>query len=140
MTATNSSSANGSNGTNGSKGSKPCVDISLATSPNEIDAVPSLIKQITAQADSVSASSYEARLKLLATARSLVRALETPRETMLKHMWGQPAANAAITTLYQVGVFDFMARQNKPTTVMECAKATHADPALLGKPNPSQVL
>lgn len=140
MTTTDSSAANGRDRTNNSKGSKPHVDTSLATSVNELTAVQNLVKQITAQAESVSSSSYEARLQLLATARSLVQALETPRETMLKHVWAQPAANAAITTLYQVGVFDFMARQNKPTTVMECAKATRADHALLSKLSLSWVL
>lgn len=61
----------------------------VAISPNDLTRVPSAIKSIQTLGDGFSASDNNARLRLLAEARQLVRSLETPRETMIKHNWAQ---------------------------------------------------
>lgn len=61
----------------------------VATSPNDLNRVPAAIKSIQILGDGFSASNNNVRLKLLAEARQLVRSLETPRETMIKHNWAQ---------------------------------------------------
>ncbi len=74
-------------GTNGT--SELGVSISIATSPNDIDAVPDLISKLSTGAANLATGGNEARHQLLITARTLVQALETPRETMIKHCWAQ---------------------------------------------------
>ena len=68
------------------------VDISVATTANNIEAVPALVDSIW----KLSRSSYnlqkesdETRQKLLSQARCLVQCLETPRETMGRDCWAQ---------------------------------------------------
>jgi hypothetical protein len=65
------------------------VDISVAISPNDIAAVPSLLEEITADFDTLSISGEDARKGLILKARALVQSLETPREIMTKHCWAQ---------------------------------------------------
>jgi hypothetical protein len=84
--ATNGTTPNGTNGVNGDQ---PAVDVSIAISPNNIDAVPSLLKDITAGVAALETGGDEARHDLLIKARTLVQSLETPRETMVKHCWAQ---------------------------------------------------
>ena len=85
-----SDSSNGPNGANGTNGSRqPPVDISVATNPNDIDSVPRIIKELVAGVGNLSEGGDAARHDLLLRARSLVQALETPRETMIKHCWAQ---------------------------------------------------
>ena len=76
-----------SNGTNGSNGA--VVDKAVAIAPNNIDAVHGLVKQINAGVDVLNTGGDEARHALLVKARNLMQALETPRETMIKHCWAQ---------------------------------------------------
>jgi hypothetical protein len=58
-------------------------------SPNDAAAIPSTIESIQSLGKTFSNSENVGRQKLLAEARRLVRALETPRETMIKHNWAQ---------------------------------------------------
>lgn len=76
------------NGTNGSKGF-PAVDAAIATRPNDLEAVPSLLKELNENVASLSADDHHARHELLLRARAIVQALEAPRETMIKHCWAQ---------------------------------------------------
>jgi deferrochelatase/peroxidase EfeB len=62
------------------------VDVSIAIEPNDIEAVPALLKEITQAFDAFTTSIGE-REDLLAKCRTLVQALETPRETMIYHCW-----------------------------------------------------
>lgn len=64
------------------------VDVSIATEPNNIEAVPTLLKEITQTFD-IFTTSNVGRKDLLAKCRTLVQALETPRETMIYHCWAQ---------------------------------------------------
>ncbi|KAK1148128.1 hypothetical protein N8T08_010767 [Aspergillus melleus] len=66
------------------------VDGDVAISPNVPAEVPSLLKQIGASGDLYLALQDEkVRTDLLDTARSLVHALETPREAIIRHCWSQ---------------------------------------------------
>lgn len=65
------------------------VDFSIAVRPNDLEAVPGIVKGIVEKANSLSPGDETARHALLIQARSLVQALETPRETMTKHTWAQ---------------------------------------------------
>lgn len=66
------------------------IDGDVAISPNAPAEVPSLLEQIAASGDVYAASQDEkVRTDLLDTARSLVYALETPREAIIRHCWSQ---------------------------------------------------
>ena len=66
---------------------QPSVEVAI--SPNNADAVSSTIESIQTLGKTFSPADNFGRQKLLAEARRLVRALETPRETMIKHNWAQ---------------------------------------------------
>lgn len=68
------------------------VDISVATRPNNIEAVPSLLRDIIEDVNSLKTGTDEDRKGILVKCRTLIRALETPRETMVNHCWGQVSA------------------------------------------------
>ncbi|KAK0714772.1 O-methyltransferase-domain-containing protein [Lasiosphaeris hirsuta] len=89
------------------------VDLSIASAPSDIGRVPGLLNDITFLKNNVDVSSNrEARLDLLEKARSLVQALETPRETMLKHVGAEarPTASFYCTTLgIEAGLFTALA-------------------------------
>jgi hypothetical protein len=100
--ATNGS-INGTNGTtNGHNGAingdskkktrqrsqlQPSLDVAI--SPNDPSKIPSTIESIKSLGNAYSTTDDAVRRQLLAEARQLVRALETPRETMIKHNWAQ---------------------------------------------------
>ena len=65
------------------------VNISVALSPCNTESVPGLVKDISSLEKALSNNEPGARIELLEKARSLVRAVETPRETMIKHCWAQ---------------------------------------------------
>lgn len=75
-------------GTNGARDSAP-VDISVALAPNNIDAVPKLLEEITAGVEALKTGGDQARQELAIKARDMMLALEAPRETMIKHVWAQ---------------------------------------------------
>lgn len=63
------------------------VDVSIAAAPCDIESVPGLLENISAlRGRDDLGHNRNARLYLLDQARQLVRALESPRETMLKHV------------------------------------------------------
>lgn len=65
------------------------INVSIATSPNNIAAVPELLREITAGVEALTTGGDAARHELIIKARAMVQALETPRETMIKHCWAQ---------------------------------------------------
>jgi hypothetical protein len=67
----------------------PPVDIGIALRANDPNAIPEILKDISSFIDTPVLEKDTDRLALLAKARDLVRALETPRETMIKHCWAQ---------------------------------------------------
>ena len=72
------------------------VNIAIATAPNDAVAVPGLLADITAGVDALSSGSDKARQDLLLKARTLVQALETPRETMAKHCWAEVGSSSSL--------------------------------------------
>jgi hypothetical protein len=70
-------------------GSETAVDISVALAPCDLENVPNLLNDIKSTGERFSHNDRGARLELLEKARGLVQALETPRETMIKHCWAQ---------------------------------------------------
>ncbi len=74
------------------------IDIAIAAMPCDIDRVPVLVAEISSTAAQLSAGDGNARLELVEKARSLVRALETPRETMIKHCWAQVGSTMTMLT------------------------------------------
>ncbi|KAK8087155.1 O-methyltransferase- family 2 [Apiospora phragmitis] len=107
-----------------------------------MDAVPGLVKQINAGVDALGTGGDEARHALLVKARNLMQALETPRETMIKHCWAQADANgeyqtgamAGLTTGVDTGLWALMAKNgDKPQKVSELASSLKMDTLLLSR-------
>lgn len=66
------------------------VDVSIVSAPCSPSSVPGLLSEISQMGGNGDAlTDRSVRLALLNKARALVRALETPRETMLKHCGAQ---------------------------------------------------
>jgi hypothetical protein len=96
MATTNGTAANGNH-------RKDVVDVSVALRPNNPESVPGLIQDISATGHALNSDDGASRLRLLEKARDLVRALETPRETMIKHCWAQVSIMPAVDiSVYRV--------------------------------------
>lgn len=65
------------------------ADMSVALTATDLKSVPGLSTEIGSLGTSVADGDNQARLALLQKARALVNALETPRETMIKHTWAE---------------------------------------------------
>jgi hypothetical protein len=68
------------------------MGLETAIAPSNLAAVPELLSEIASAGDALSKAgdaSLAQRLELLAKARELARALETPREIMIQHVWAQ---------------------------------------------------
>ncbi|KAK7425773.1 hypothetical protein QQZ08_007749 [Neonectria magnoliae] len=123
---------NGTTATNGAKNSLP--DVSIATNPNNIDAVPSLLGQIIVGVGALATGGDEARHDLLIKARTLVQSLETPRETMVKHTWAQTGAMAGLLFGVDTGLWELMAKNgDRPQKVSELAESLGVEPLLLSR-------
>ncbi|KAJ5196687.1 hypothetical protein N7449_007166 [Penicillium cf. viridicatum] len=109
------------------------IDPQVATAPSAPEKLAHLQKEIESHSQAYSNGDGDARLKLLETARSLVQAMETPQETMLRYCWAQPTAFAGIETCIDLGIFFILAQTDKPKTVAELAATTGAEPELLGR-------
>ncbi|KAK1751998.1 S-adenosyl-L-methionine-dependent methyltransferase [Echria macrotheca] len=97
-------------------------DPSIASSPCDIAAVPSLLADISFLRASFDVSTNrDARLHLLDKARALVRSLETPRETMLKHVGAETACFFSLALGVDVGLFTALAKGDTPKSVNELA-------------------
>jgi len=81
--------ANGDTNGSTSSANGTTQPISIALSPNDPDNIAPLVDNIAELAKASPVENNDSRLKLLAQARSLVQALETPRETMIKHCWAE---------------------------------------------------
>lgn len=75
------------------------VDISVATSPKDLTSVQTLLKKLNAGILNLTASNeinHELRQDLSTKARDIMLALETPRETSIKHIWGEVSGYPAV--------------------------------------------
>ncbi|KAK8024422.1 O-methyltransferase- family 2 [Apiospora rasikravindrae] len=106
--------------------------MATATTPSNLAAVPHLIKEIAQGAGCLESGCHEVRQALAIKARTLLQALETPRETMIKHCWAQPAVFAAILCGNECGLWKLMAKNgDRPQRVKELAATLDVDPVLL---------
>ncbi|KAI3539769.1 O-methyltransferase [Colletotrichum filicis] len=108
------------------------VSVDMVTQPSNPKDVATLLNSINTLGAS-SLDNEQNRLNLLKQARLLVQALETPRETMIKHLWAQPATGCAIASGVESGLFDFMARNPGPKTVDQLAVELDFEKDLLAR-------
>ncbi|SPJ88008.1 related to O-methyltransferase [Fusarium torulosum] len=111
---------------------QPLVEISIVTSPNNLEAVPGLLTDLKAGVSALSAGGREARQDLLIKARTLVQSLETPQETMLKHCWAQTGAMSGLIFGVDTGLWKLMVENGeKPQKVSNLATSLGVEPLLL---------
>lgn len=65
------------------------VDESIATKPSAINDVPAILNKIASQGKTLAEDDGPNRRQLIESARSLIHALETPREAMCRYLWSQ---------------------------------------------------
>lgn len=134
----------------------PPVDVAIAINPTDLEAVPGLVKDINEGVKSLATGGHQARHELIIKARSLMLALETPRETMIKHCWAQVRQNTySVNAMYahlltrfmyqtgamaginlgiDTGLWTLMAKNgDKPQKVVDLSRELGIDPALLSK-------
>lgn len=66
------------------------LDPAVVIAPSDLDAVPRLLSEVAAGGEALfkaEGGALAPRLDLIAKARKLVNALETPRETMIQLLW-----------------------------------------------------
>ncbi|KAJ5789596.1 O-methyltransferase family 2 [Penicillium psychrosexuale] len=105
----------------------------VAISANTPELVPDLVDQIASLGKVASLQDNTDRTTLLEAARSLVYALETPREAMIRYCWSQSTLYASLETGVDLGLFAILSKDDKPKSAAELAKATGADPVLLAR-------
>lgn len=119
--------------TSGNHATAP-VDVSVALAPNDIDAVPRLLEEITAGVAALKTGGDLARHELAIKARAMVQALETPRETMIKHCWAQAGAFAGFNYGVDSGLWTLMAKNgDRPQKVSELSQALGLNEKVLSK-------
>ncbi|KAJ6135949.1 hypothetical protein N7512_001109 [Penicillium capsulatum] len=105
----------------------------IAVSPNAPQQVSALLEQLHADGKEYLGVAPQARLQLLETARSLVYALETPREAIIRHCWSESTSYAALEIGVDVGLFNALGTDDKPKSVAGLAVKTGVEPVLLGR-------
>jgi hypothetical protein len=80
---------NESNGSTINEHVTATIDPRVAIGPSAPEHLADLQQEINRHAQAYSNGDATSRLKLLETARSLVQAMETPQETMLRYCWAQ---------------------------------------------------
>ncbi|KAE8151969.1 O-methyltransferase [Aspergillus avenaceus] len=110
------------------------VDLSLAARPNNIEAVPNLLREITKDVDNLATGTEEDRKSVAVKCRDLALALETLRETMTNHCWGQMGIIAAIGFGVDSGLWALMARNgDNPQKVTDLSSSLGMDSKLLSR-------
>ncbi|RMY95779.1 hypothetical protein D0864_05279 [Hortaea werneckii] len=110
------------------------VPVSTALSSCNPAIVPTCAKDIARLGETFSSTDNATRKELLRRSRELVLALETPRETMIRHCWAEPAAYMAITFGVNQGLFDTMvANGDRPSQVSELAASLDVESSLLAR-------
>ncbi|KAL4802204.1 S-adenosyl-L-methionine-dependent methyltransferase [Aspergillus unguis] len=106
----------------------------LAVSPNLPRLVPGLLRDIAISGKQFLGPDAEgSRMVLLESARSLVYALETPREAIIRHCWSESTAHAALDFAVQIDLFNALGTGDGSKSVAQLAQATKTEPALLGR-------
>ncbi|PYH84606.1 o-methyltransferase [Aspergillus uvarum CBS 121591] len=107
---------------------------SVAIAPNDPEEVPALLKRIALHGEAYLTENDELeRTRILDSARSLVYALETPREAIVRHCWSQSSLHAAIEIGVDVDLFTALSRDDKPKSAAELAMATGVSQVMLAR-------
>lgn len=77
------------NGTSNGVSKEAFIDGNVAISANTPELVPGLVDQVASLGKVANLQDHKERSALLDAARSLVYALETPREAMIRYCWSQ---------------------------------------------------
>ncbi|RYP71278.1 hypothetical protein DL769_004728 [Monosporascus sp. CRB-8-3] len=106
----------------------------IALNPCDLESVPEHIQRINDLGSQLAKGDLGVRLSLLKSARNLVSALETPRETMIKHCWAQPAAFIAIEIGTKIGLFKALSGGNgNYKRAVDLAEQLGIDPPLVNR-------
>jgi hypothetical protein len=126
MTGTNGTNGHGTNGA--SKGFDP----SLITKPGDAGAVPGLVKEIATLSQGFESDDAQ-RLSLKAKVYDLLRAVETPRERMIRDCWSEPGSHCALTAGETKGIWKYLVEHegDGPFNAAEVAKVKGIDPPML---------
>jgi hypothetical protein len=65
------------------------IDLSIIANPVGLVVVPGLLNEISALGSESSYHNRNGRLLLLKKAKALITSLETPRETVTRHVWAE---------------------------------------------------
>ena len=76
----------------------------IAITANAPQNVPRLLEEVAFHGNALIQDDPKARMKLLDAARSLVTALETPREAMIRYCWSQVSLGFIGLILYVLGM------------------------------------
>ena len=68
------------------------MDLLIATHPNNAEAIPKLLNEVVESVNNLTTGTDQDRKDTLVKCRALALAIETPRETMVDHCWGQVSA------------------------------------------------
>ncbi|KAJ5693890.1 hypothetical protein N7536_004302 [Penicillium majusculum] len=110
------------------------VDLLIATRPNSAEAIPGLLEEVIKGVNRLDTGTEEDRKDVLLKCRALARAIETPRETMVDHCWGQMGAIGAIGFGVDSGLWVLMAQNgDQPQKVSDLAASLGVDPQLLSR-------
>ncbi|KAI9848794.1 MAG: hypothetical protein M1838_000375 [Thelocarpon superellum] len=94
--------------------------------------VPALLEDIAAQGKAWLQDDPQARKLLISRARSLITALETPPEAVIRLCWAEPAGYSAARTAVAMGLFDKVAdRPSVPKSSAQLAAMIGAEARLV---------
>ncbi|RAK74626.1 o-methyltransferase [Aspergillus fijiensis CBS 313.89] len=106
----------------------------VAIAPNDPEEVPGLLKRIALHGEVYLIENDELeRTKILDSARSLVYALETPREAVIRHCWSQSSLYAAIEIGVDLDLFTALSRDDRSKSAAELATATGVSQVMLSR-------
>lgn len=74
------------------------VDVSIALMASDLESVPRLAAEIQSLGSRLKEDDYNRRQALLQKVMVLHNALETPRETMIRHLWIQMSSLLYVST------------------------------------------
>ncbi|KAG0158638.1 O-methyltransferase, family 2 [Penicillium digitatum] len=110
------------------------MDLLIATHPNNAEAIPKLLNEVVESVNNLTTGTDQDRKDTLVKCRALALAIETPRETMVDHCWGQMGTIAAIGFGVDAGLWILMAQNgDKPQKVTDLAMSLGVDPKLLSR-------
>ncbi|RGP63500.1 sterigmatocystin 8-o-methyltransferase [Fusarium sporotrichioides] len=109
----------------------PTIDVEK---PCNLAAVPHLLDDIMSTSDALMTGDMDVRQELLIKLRTLTSAIETPRETVMRHCWTMTSSIGALAFGVDTGLWSAMTKNgNLPQRVDELATQIGVDAVLLGR-------